>query len=86
MNNSSDELKGPLQRYEIFSQQQPNDITYSIPLDGGRQFQVTVAIVEKTGSSRFLEGYGVRRPALHEVAEGIAALASLPIAEGAARH
>ena len=79
------ELRGPLQRYEIFSRQQPNDITYSIPLDGKRAFQVTVAIVEQTGSSRMFDGYGVRRPSLSELAEGIAAFASLPIQEGATR-
>ena len=77
--NSDTDLHGPLQRFEVYSQQQPHDVTYSIPLEDGKQFQITVAIVERTGSSRFMGGYHVRRPNLHELAAGIARIASLPV-------
>lgn len=78
-----DELRGCLQNYEIFSQQQPHDVTYSIPLDNNRTFQVTVAIVEKKPVRRLWDTWAVRRPSLHELQEGIARFASLPIRESA---
>jgi hypothetical protein len=82
---SDDELRGPLQNYEIFSQQQPHDVTYSIPLDEHRSFQVTIAIVEKRAGRSFLDNYYVRRASIAELQAGIARFASLPIRESA-RH
>ncbi len=78
------ELHGPLQSFEIFSQQQPHDVTYSIPIDENRQFQVTIAIVEKRSARRPWDTYAVRRPTLSELSAGICRMASLPIQES--RH
>lgn len=79
-----DDLAGPLQRFEVYSQQQPHDVTYSIPLSDGRIFQVTCAIVEKRPERRPWDTWVVRRPAIHELQEGIMRFSSLPIREAAA--